>query len=82
MIKDAFIMDLLKLPSHLQLTLRTLASIGVATAAEVAVKTNRARAVESAYLNQLVLLEMVKKTKDGRKKIFVISGGNLDGANL
>ena len=41
-----------------------------ATAEEVAEQTKRARAVESGYLNQLVLMGYLKKERRGRKAYF------------
>jgi response regulator of citrate/malate metabolism len=64
------VMTLLSLPDHLRKTAITLCKIGHATAAEVAQKTGRARAVESGYLNQLVLMGYLKKRREGRKAYF------------
>ena len=46
--------------------------LGRATADEVAEQTKRARAVESAYLNQLVLMGYLKKERVGRKAYFYV----------
>jgi predicted transcriptional regulator len=43
-----------------------------ATAEEIASQTKRARAVESAYLNQLVIMGYLKKERKGRKAYFFI----------
>jgi len=43
-----------------------------ATAEEIAEQTKRARAVESAYLNQLVIMGYLKKERKGRKAYFFI----------
>ncbi|MEA2090280.1 MAG: transcriptional regulator [Thermoproteota archaeon] len=64
------VMTLLSLPDHLRKTAMTLCKLGRATATEVAKKTGRARAVESGYLNQLVLMGYLKKTREGRKAYF------------
>lgn len=61
---------LLTLPKHLQVTWCTLRKLGEATASEIAAITNRARAVESAYLNQLVIMTVVSKKRKGRKAYF------------
>lgn len=65
------LMDLLELPDHLRKTLFALIKLGCrATAEEVAGYTERARAVESGYLNQLVLMRYVTKERVGRKAVF------------
>ncbi|MFQ6064781.1 MAG: transcriptional regulator [Candidatus Bathyarchaeia archaeon] len=70
-IPDALdVMTLLSLPDHLRKTAVTLCKLGEATAEEVAEQTKRARAVESSYLNQLVLMGYLKKERQGRKAYF------------
>lgn len=64
------VMTLLSLPDHLRKTAMTLCKLGRATATEVSKKTGRARAVESGYLNQLVLMGYLKKKREGRKAYF------------
>lgn len=64
------VMTLLAMPDHLRKTAMTLCRCGRATAEEVAQQTNRARAVESAYLNQLVIMGYLKKERKGRKAYF------------
>jgi len=49
-----------------------LCKLGQATAEEVAEQTKRARAVESGYLNQLMLMGYVKKERKGRKAYFYV----------
>ncbi len=66
------VMTLLSLPDHLRKTAVTLCKLGQATADEVAEQTKRARAVESGYLNQLVLMGYVKKERKGRKAYFYV----------
>jgi hypothetical protein len=61
---------LLSIPDHLRKTLMAVANLDRATADEVAGQTKRARAVESGYMNQLVLMGYLKK--EGR-----ISGGKV-----
>jgi len=66
------VMTLLSLPDHLRKTAVTLCKLGQATAEEVAQQTKRARAVESGYLNQLMLMGYVKKERKGRKAYFYV----------
>lgn len=66
------VMTLLSLPDHLRKTAVTLCKLDQATADEVAGQTKRARAVESGYLNQLVLMGYVKKERRGRKAYFYV----------
>lgn len=77
-LSEPFVIDLLNLPSHLQKTLRSIATIGRGSASDVARLTGKARAVESAYLNQLCLFGLAKKERKGRKAIFSL-GGHLNG---
>ena len=63
---------LLVLPDHLRKTAVILSQLGEATAEEVAEQTDRARAVESSYLNQLVLMGHLEKKRRGRKVYFYI----------
>ena len=64
------VMTLLSMPDHLRKTAMTLCRCGRATAEDVSEQTSRARAVESAYLNQLVIMGYLKKERDGRKAYF------------
>ncbi|MCW4045637.1 MAG: transcriptional regulator [Candidatus Bathyarchaeota archaeon] len=64
------VMTLLSMPDHLRKTAMTICRSGRATAEEIAQQTNRARAVESAYLNQLVIMGYLKKERKGRKAYF------------
>jgi len=66
------VMTLLSMPDHLRKTAMTVCRIGRATAEEIAQQTHRARAVESAYLNQLVIMGYLKKERKGRKAYFYI----------
>lgn len=66
------VMTLLSLPDHLRKTAVTICKLGRATAEEVAEQTKRARAVESGYLNQLVLMGYLKKERKGRKAYFFV----------
>jgi hypothetical protein len=66
------VMTLLSMPDHLRKTAMTICRCGRATAEEISVQTTRARAVESAYLNQLVIMGYLKKERKGRKAYFFI----------
>ena len=66
------VMTLLSMPDHLRKTAMTICRTTRATAEEVSKQTCRARAVESAYLNQLVIMGYVKKERRGRKAYFFI----------
>jgi hypothetical protein len=66
------VMTLLSMPDHLRKTAMTLCRLGRATADEIAQQTHRARAVESSYLNQLVIMNYMKKERNGRKAYFYI----------
>ena len=66
------VMTLLSMPDHLRKTAMTVCRLGRATADEIAQQTHRARAVESAYLNQLVIMSHLKKQRDGRKAYFFV----------
>jgi response regulator of citrate/malate metabolism len=66
------VMTLLSLPDHLRKTAVTISRLDQATAEEVAEQTRRARAVESGYLNQLVMMGYLKKERRGRKAYFFI----------
>lgn len=66
------VMTLLSMPDHLRKTAMTICRCGRATAEEIAEQTSRARAVESAYLNQLVIMGYLKKERKGRKAYFFV----------
>ena len=66
------VMTLLSMPDHLRKTAMTICRCGKATAEEIAELTTRARAVESAYLNQLVIMGYLKKERKGRKAYFFV----------
>jgi len=63
---------LLDLPDHLRKTMIVLLRLGRGTAEDVADQSGRARAVESAYLNQLLVMNYVKKERKGRKAYFYV----------
>ena len=66
------VMTLLSLPDHLRKTAVSLCKLEKATADEVSKQTKRARAVESGYLNQLVVMGYMKKERVGRKAYFFV----------
>jgi len=66
------VMTLLSMPDHLRKTAMTLCRMGRATADDISGQTKRARAVESAYLNQLVIMGHLKKERMGRKAYFYV----------
>jgi len=66
------VMTLLSMPDHLRKTAMTICRCVRATAEEISQQTKRARAVESAYLNQLVIMGYLKKERKGRKAYFFI----------
>ncbi len=70
------VMTLLSLPDHLRKTAVTLCKLEEATADEVSEQTKRARAVESGYLNQLVVMGYMKKERRGRKAYFFVDKGD------
>jgi hypothetical protein len=70
------VMTLLSMPDHLRKTAMTLCRMGRATADEISAQTKRARAVESAYLNQLVIMGYLKKERNGRKAYFFVDREN------
>ncbi len=70
------VMTLLSMPDHLRKTAMTICRNGRATAEEISEQTKRARAVESAYLNQLVIMGYLKKERKGRKAYFFIDREN------
>ena len=66
------VMTLLSMPDHLRKTAMAICRCERATAEEIAEQTSRARAVESAYLNQLVIMGYLKKERKGRKAYFYV----------
>ncbi len=66
------VMTLLSMPDHLRKTAMSICKCRRATAEEISEQTSRARAVESAYLNQLVIMGYLKKERKGRKAYFYV----------
>jgi len=56
----------------------SIMKFGKAIAEDVAKETGRARAIESAYLNQLTRMGYIKKEREGRRAYFSIVGANWD----
>jgi hypothetical protein len=52
--------------------------LGKAMAEDVAKETGRARAIESAYLNQLARMGHVKKGKEGRRVYFTVEANQAN----
>lgn len=75
---DRRLFRILELPKHLQTTVLTLLKLGHATASEISESTGKARAVESAYLNQLVVMKIARKERKGRKAFFSLDMEALD----
>ncbi len=75
------VMTLLSMPDHLRKTAMTLCRMGRATADDISEQTKRARAVESAYLNQLVIMGHLKKERVGRKAYFFVDRENTPGGH-
>jgi hypothetical protein len=71
------VMTLLSMPDHLRKTAMTICRCSKGTAEEIAEQTKRARAVESAYLNQLVIMGYLKKERKGRKAYFFLDRESL-----
>ena len=73
MLSQKQLYQVLKFPKHLQVTVIALVKMEhSASADQVAAVTGKARAVESAYLNQLVTMCIAKKSKreDKRHTVF------------
>ncbi|HUK50910.1 MAG TPA: helix-turn-helix domain-containing protein [Terriglobales bacterium] len=63
---------LLSLPDHLRKSALALSTLREATATDLSKETNRVRAVESDYLNQLVSMGLIKKKRKGRDVYFYV----------
>lgn len=69
-IQPETLISLLGLPDHLRKTMIVAQIHGQVTAQDVALETKRARAVESAYLNQLTIMGLLEKTKQKQRVFF------------
>jgi uncharacterized protein (DUF1015 family) len=72
------VMTLLSMPDHLRKTAMAVCRLGRATAEEISQQTHRARAVESSYVNQLVIMGHMKKERKGRKAYFYVDRENQE----
>jgi len=72
------VMTLLSFPDHLRKSAMTIMKLGKAMAEDVAKETGRARAIESAYLNQLARMGYVKKVREGRRVYFSLEGNQAN----
>jgi hypothetical protein len=70
--------QVLKFPKHLQVSVTSLLKLGLASAEQVAAVTGKARAVESAYLNQLATMRIVHKEHRSRTVFFSVDLEALD----
>jgi DNA-binding transcriptional ArsR family regulator len=69
---------LLSLPDHLRKSTMVIMKYEKAMAEDVAKETGRARAIESAYLNQLTRMGYIKKKREGRRAYFSIADARPD----
>lgn len=76
------LIGILALPDHLRKTYLVMQVHPYSTADDVARETKRARAVESAYLNQLALMGLVQKERQGRKAFFHNTKAKAEMANV
>jgi len=72
--KSFDVVTLLSFPDHLRKSAMTIMKLGRAMAEDVARETGRARAIESAYLNQLARMGYLKKGREGRRVYFSVEG--------
>lgn len=64
--------ELLAMPDHIRKTAMTLGNIGRATSDMVSRKTGRVRSQESVYLNDLVMMGIARRERQGREVYFYI----------
>lgn len=64
--------ELLAMPDHVRKTAVTLGKLGRATSGMVSRKTGRVRSQESVYLNDLVMMGLARRERQGRKVYFYI----------
>jgi hypothetical protein len=70
--KGLDIVTLLSFPDHLRKSAMAIMKLGKAMAEDVAKETGRARAIESAYLNQLARMGYITKKREVRRVYFFI----------
>jgi len=78
MISQKRLYKILEFPKYLQVSILSLIKLGFASASDVAALTGKARAVESDYLNQLVVMKIVRKERRMRKVFFSVDLEALD----
>jgi hypothetical protein len=78
MLSQKQLYQVLKFPKHLQVSLTSLLKLGLATADQVAAVTGKARALESAYLNQLAIMRIVHKQNRSHTVFFSVDLEALD----
>jgi len=71
---------MLALPDNLRQTVASLSKLKEASADEVAKETGRTRAIESMYLNQLVVLGYIRKRKEGHRVVFYLENSQIAAA--
>ena len=77
--KGLDIVTLLSFPDHLRKSAMVIMKLGKAMAEDVAKETGRARAIESAYLNQLARMGYIKKKREIRRVYFFIEINKSNG---
>jgi len=70
--KSFDVATLLSFPDHLRKSAMVIMKLGRAMAEDVARETGRARAIESAYLNQLARTGHIKREREGRRVYFSV----------
>ena len=70
------VMTLLSLPDHLRKSALAMIKLKRAMAEEVARETGRARAIESAYLNQLVRMGYLERAREGKRVYFKLKANS------
>jgi len=70
--KPLDIMTLLSLPDHLRKSAMVIIKMEDAMAEDVAKETERSRAIESAYLNQLVRMGYLGRKRRGKRVYFSV----------
>jgi ArsR family transcriptional regulator, lead/cadmium/zinc/bismuth-responsive transcriptional repressor len=71
-LNSRFLCRILEFPKHLQVSILALFKLGPSTASDVAAVTGKARANESAYLNQLVVMRIVRRERRGHRVFFSV----------
>jgi hypothetical protein len=64
------LLTLMELPDHLRKSAAAVIKLRRATAENVAKETGRAKALESAYLNQLARMGYLERIREGHKVFF------------